>query len=173
MANAASITVKATLLPSEISKLLDDITVTYTPSDSTEGWYYKLTNVTTSSLDLIEQGTAGYVGKGSTPTGVDAGGTSSLVASGDKVKFLFIKHLGVRDDGSTLNTADSIYLVLDAAAAAHNAVDAIEVGPNECWFGKMNGTTVADIHAISGQKAGAGTGGNKIQCIVAAILDDV
>ena len=51
--------------------------------------------------------------------------------------------------------------------------DAIEIGPSESWFVKLNNVTVADIHCISGAKAGAGTGSAKIQCIVAAIIDNV
>ena len=173
MANAATLTMDATLLPTEIAKTLENISVVYTPADATEGWYYKLTNVTTSSADLLENTTGAYIGKGATPTSVDTSGSSAVTSVSDKVKFLFIKHLSVREDGSTSNTADSIYIVLDGDTVAHNTADAIEIGPGECWFAKMNGATIADIHAISGQKAGAGTGGNKVQCMVAAILDDV
>ena len=144
--------------------------MTYTPADGTEGWYYKLTDVTTSSADLIAANT--FLQFGGTAQGEDTGSAMHAVATGDKVKFLFIKHTGYRDDGTTGNTADSVYLCLDAGTAAHNLADAIEVGPNESWYGKFNNVTVADIHCISGQKAGAGTGGNKIQCLVAAIIDN-
>ena len=55
MANAASILVRPTLLPDQISKILSDITISYTPANSSEGWYYQLTDVTTSSTDLISE----------------------------------------------------------------------------------------------------------------------
>ena len=171
MADAATMTIDATILPDDVSKELLNETFAYTPADTTEGWYYKLTNVTTSSTDLIALQT--YAQKGGSVTGTDAGAALPLIAAGDKVKFLFVKHTGYREDGSTGNTADSIYLVFDAGTAAHNAADAIEIGPGESWFAKFNGATTADIHCISGQKEGAGTGGNKIQTIVAAIIDDV
>ena len=169
--NAASIKVTSTMLPDEIALTLRNVNVSYTPADGTEGWYYSLTNITNSSTDLIEA--KNYLQKGSSPTGIDTGGSSTSVATGDKVKFLFIRHLGLRDDGSTANTSDSIYVCFDAGAAAHNLADAIEIGPNECWFGKLSGATVADIHAISAQKLGAGTSSNKIQCQVIAVIDDV
>ena len=170
MADDATMSLSATILPDEISKTLTSLTMTYTPADATEGWYYKLTDVTTSNADLIAANT--YVQFGAS-TGEDTGTAMHAVATADKVKFLFIKHTSVTDDGSTGNTADSVYLCFDAGTAAHNLADAIEIGPGESWYGKFNGVTVADIHCISGQKAGAGTGGNKIQCIVAAIIDNV
>jgi hypothetical protein len=170
MADDATMSLSATILPDEISKTLTSLSMAYAPADATEGWYYKLTDVTTSNADLIAANT--YLQFGSS-TGEDTGSAMHAVATADKVKFLFIKHTGFRDDGTTGNTADSVYLCLDAGTAAHNLADAIEIGPNESWYGKFNGVTVADIHCISGQALGAGTGANKIQCIVAAIIDNV
>ena len=171
MADAATMTVSAVILPDEISKTLASQTFSYTPADATEGWYYKLTDVTTSSADLISTET--YLQFGGTAQGEDTGATMHAVHANDVVKFLFIKHTAKRDDGSTGNTADSVYLCFDGGTAAHNLVDAVEVGPGETWFAKFNGLTVGNLHCISGQVAGAGTGGNKIQCIVAAIIDNV
>jgi len=172
MANAATLSIDATLLPDEIALTLSNISVLYTPADANDGWYYRLTNITGSSSDLIRSAES-YIQKGTTPTGVDTGSSSSTVATADKVKFLFIRHLSVTDDGSTAQTADSIYVCFDAGTAAHNEGDCIEIGPGECWFGKLSGATVADVHAISAIKAGGGTSSTKIQCQVAAVLDDV
>ena len=171
MANAATMTVKAEFLPTDIALILRDINYAYTPADATEGWYYKLTNVTNTSTDLIEA--KPFLHKGSTAVGIDTGSATATVATADEVKFLFIKHLSVQEDGSTGNTSDSIYVCFDGGTAAHNLGDAIEIGPGECWFGKLSGATVADVHAISARKAGAASSINKIQCMVAAIIDDV
>ena len=171
MADAATMTVSAVILPDEISKTLASETFSYTPADSTEGWYYKLTDVTTTNTDLISTET--FLQFGGASQGEDTGTAMHSVVAGDKIKFLFIKHTGKRDDGTTGNTADSVYLCFDAGTAAHNLVDAIEIGPGEVWFAKFNNLTVADLHCISGAKAGAGTGANKIQCMVAAIIDNV
>jgi hypothetical protein len=171
MADDATMTISAVILPDEISKTLAGQTYAYTPANTTEGWYYKIVDVTTSNADLISTET--FLQKGTTAAGVDTGATMPAVTTSDVVKFLFIKHTGFRDDGTTSNTADSVYLCFDGGTAAHNLVDAVEVGPNETWFAKFNGLTVANLHCISGQRKGVGTGGNKIQCIVAAVIDDV
>ncbi len=171
MADDAIMTISAQLLPDEISKTLASQTYSYAPADSTEGWYYKIVDITTSSADLISTET--FLQKGTTAAGVDTGSTMPSIATTDKLKFVYIKHTGYTDDGTTSNTADSIYILFDGGTVAHNTVDAIEIGPGESWFGKFNELQVRNLHCISGQKAGAGTGSNKIQAIVAAIIKDV
>ena len=171
MADDATMTISAQILPDEISKTLTSQTYSYSPADSTEGWYYKVVDVTTTSTDLISTET--FMQKGTTAAGVDAGSTMPAIATTDKIKFVYIKHTGDRDDGTTANAADSIYILFDGGTVAHSTVDAIEIGPGESWFGKFNELQVRNLHCISGQKAGAGTGGNKIQAIVAAIIKDV
>ena len=171
MADDAIMTISAQLLPDEISKTLASQTYSYAPADSTEGWYYKIVDITTSSADLISTET--FLQKGTNAAGVDTGSTMPSIATTDKLKFVYIKHTGYTDDGTTSNTADSIYILFDGGTVAHNTVDAIEIGPGESWFGKFNELQVRNLHCISGQKAGAGTGSNKIQAIVAAIIKDV
>tara|TARA_R110002012_G_scaffold122078_1_gene271914 strand:+ start:4768 stop:5280 length:513 start_codon:yes stop_codon:yes gene_type:complete len=170
MSDAATMTLSAVILPDEISKTLTSLTCVHTPS-SAEGWYYKLTDVTTTSADLIDTA-VNYIQLGGTSQGEDTGSLMHTTGATDKVKFLFIKNTGFRDDGTSAQTADSVYICFDAGTASHTLVDAIEVGPGESWYGKLN-CTIADIHVISGQKANAGTGGGKCQCIVAAIINNV
>ena len=50
--------------------------------------------------------------------------------------------------------------------------NAIEISSGHSWFAKMPNTTVGDLHAISADPDQTVGGGN-VQCIVAAILDDV
>ena len=52
MADAASVTIQATILPDEIAKTLTG-TMSVSPDDANDKWYYKLTAVTTTSADLI------------------------------------------------------------------------------------------------------------------------
>ena len=171
--NAASIAVTPTLLPDVIAKELDQITVSYQPANSTEGWYYQLTDVTTSSTDLIAA--TSFLQKGSSvaSNGVNTGSSIDSIAPGsDKVKFLFIKHNSAEGDG-TSNTADSIYLCLDGGTAAYTAADCVEIGPGECWFAKLN-TSIEDIHVISDQKArGSGSPQGEVQALVFAVIDDL
>ena len=52
MADDASVTISATILPDEISKTISG-SMTVTPDDANDKWYYKLTACTTTSTDLI------------------------------------------------------------------------------------------------------------------------
>ena len=52
MADDASVSIQATILPDEIAKTLTG-TMTVTPDDANDKWYYKLTSITTTSADLI------------------------------------------------------------------------------------------------------------------------
>ena len=83
MADDGIATIQATVLPDEIAKTIS-ATTTVTPVDANDKWYYKLTSVSNSSTDLI----AGYY---TDYTSVDDDTAPTAVATGDKVKFLFIK----------------------------------------------------------------------------------
>jgi hypothetical protein len=168
MADAASIVVTATLLPDEIQKTLSAVTVTVTPANDSEKWFYKLVNVTNSSTDLIA---GNFL---SSAVGTDTGSSTAAVHADDKVRFIFIKNTATTD-GSTAST-EAINICFDAGTAAYNLADGIEIGPGEVWFGKLPNTVVANLHAISvdTNMAGGGSAGEAdVQCIVAAIIDDV
>ena len=173
MANGASMTVSATLLPDEIAKIISNVRVSYTPANATEGWYYHLTDITTTSTDLIAAKSFLQKGSSAAQGGTDVGGSIDTIdPASDNVKFLFIRHMSVQGDG-TANTADSIYLCLDGGAAAYNLSDTIEISPGECWFGKLN-APVDEIHAISDEKnRGSGSPQGDIQAQVYAIIDDI
>ena len=55
MADDATITISATVLPDEIAKTIAG-TMTLAPADANDKWYYKITSVANASTDLI----AGY-----------------------------------------------------------------------------------------------------------------
>ena len=160
MADAATMTIKAVLLPEEIQATLEDLTFAYTPANSSEKWFYGIINVphNTGSVDLI---TGKFFANAD---GVQTGSANADIATGDKVKFIFIKNT---------DATDSLYLVLDGSTVAHSSTNTIEIGPGESWFGKLAGATVADIHAINGGPNGADAGDANIQCTVAAIIDDI
>ena len=166
MADAATMTIKAVLLPDVIQKTLKDLTFAYTPADANDKWYYKLVNVRhNASADLIE---GNYLSKS---TGVDTGSTNAAVTTSDKVRFLFIKNTAT-SDGST-SSDESIYVCFDGGTAAYNLGDAIEIGAGESWYGKLPNTTVGDMHAISGDSGASSAGEASVTCMVIAILDDV
>tara|TARA_R100000008_G_C3440753_1_gene94284 strand:+ start:24 stop:473 length:450 start_codon:yes stop_codon:yes gene_type:complete len=149
MADDAVATIQATVLPDEIAKTIS-ATMTITPADDTEKWYYKLTSVSNSSTDLIAGSFTDY-------TAVDDDTAPTAVATGDKVKFIFIKNVD--------SNSRSIYIVLDAGTASSSVGDGITIGPNEFFCARLPNTTVADIHAISSASTA--------EVIVAALLDDV
>ena len=160
MADAATMTMKAVLLPEEIQATLKDLTFAYTPANSSEKWFYGIINVphNTGNVDLIS-------GKFfANADGVQTGTANADIATTDKVKFIFAKNA---------DTTDSLYLVLDGSTVAHTSTNAIEIGPGESWFAKLPNTTVANIHAINGGPNGADAGDANIQCTIAAIIDDV
>ena len=84
MADAATISITATLLPDEIAKEISGSMIV-TPDDANDKWYYKLTACTATSTDLIAGSFLDY-------TAVDDDTAPTAVHANDKVKFLFIQN---------------------------------------------------------------------------------
>ena len=154
MADAATISLTATLLPDEIAKTLSG-SMTVTPDDANDKWYYKLTACTTTSTDLIAGSFLDY-------TAVDDDTAPTAITTSDKVKFLFVQNT---------STTDGVVLCFDGGTAAYNLADGVFVGPSQTWFGRLPNTTVANLHAISSDIADAGDATANL--IVAALIDDV
>jgi len=154
MADAATISITATMLPDEIAKSFSGSMIV-TPDDANDKWYYKLTSCTATSTDLIAGNFLDY-------TAVDDDTAPTAVAGADKVKFLFIQNT---------STADGVVVCFDGGAAANDLVDGVFIGPSQTWFGRLPNTTVANLHAISSDIADAGDAVAIL--IVAALIDDV
>ena len=165
MADAATMTIKAVLLPDEIQAILKDLTFAYTPADTSEKWFYGLINVTTTSNNLIK----GNFLVNSVGTDTTAG--TAEISTSDKVKFLFIKNTASRTGSDS--TTDGVMLCLDGDTAAHNLADGIWIGTGESLYAKLPNTTIEDLHARTTLADISNTGGGDVQCIVAAIIDDV
>ena len=154
MADDATVSISATILPDEISRTISG-SMTVTPDDANDKWYYKLTAVTTTSADLIAGSFLDY-------TAVDQDTAPTAITTSDKVKFLFMQNT---------SSADGVYVCFDGGTAANDLVDGVFIGPNQTWFGRLPNTTVANIHAISSDIADAGDATANV--IVAALIDDV
>ena len=154
MADDTQVSIQATILPDEIAKTLTG-TMTVTPDDANDKWYYKLTACTTTSTDLIAGNFLDY-------TAVDDDTAPTAVHTADKVKFLFIQNT---------SSADGVYVCFDGGTAANDLVDGVFIGPSQTWFGRLPNTTVANIHAISSDIGDAGDATANL--IVAALIDDV
>ena len=166
MADAATMTIKAVLLPDEIQATLKDLTFSYTPANDSEKWVYNIVNVT-HTADKLNLISGSFI---SNNAGKTIGTATDSVAVTDKVKFLFIKNTGTTD-GST-STDESVMLVLDGSQVAHGSTNAIEISSGQSWFAKLPNTTVEDLHGISADPDQTVGGGN-VQCIIAAIIDDL
>ena len=151
MADAATISITATLLPDEIAKEISGSMVV-TPDDANDKWYYKLTACTTTSTDLIAGSFLDY-------TAVDDDTAPTAVHANDKVKFLFIQNT---------STADGVVVCFDGGTAANDLVDGVFIGPSQTWFGRLPNTTVANLHAISSDIAAtwASNDGNLLKIIL-------
>ena len=154
MADAATISVTATMLPDEIAKTITG-SMTVTPDDSGDKWYYKLTACTTTSTDLI----AGYF---LDYTAVDDDTAPTAITTSDKVRFLFVQNQ---------STTDGIMLSIDGGTAVNSLVDGIFIGASETWFAQLPNTTVGNLTAISSDIAAVGSA--TANAIVIALLDDV
>ena len=146
MADAATISVTATMLPDEIAKTITG-SMTVTPADANHKWYYKLTSVSNSSTDLM----AGYF---TDYTAIDDDTAPTAIATGDTVAFLWIQNT---------DASNAVYLNFTTAAAS--TTGNIYVGAGETWYGRLGVTLVGSLHAISSTST--------VNCIVAALLDDV
>lgn len=156
MANDASVTLSATVLPDEIAKTIAG-SMTVTPADTSEKWYFKKTQVQTTAADLIAGNFIDY-------TAVDQDTPPVAVATGDQVKFLMVKNL---------SSGDGIMISFDGSnnEAAHGNTKGIHVGASETICLRPNDTTVAEIHAISADIGGTGDG--VVECLVAALIHDI
>ena len=113
MADAASVSIQATVLPDEIAKTFAG-TITVTPDDANDKWYYKLTSVTTTSADLIAGNFTDY-------TAVDQDTAPTAVNTADKVKFLFIQNTSTTD-GIVANLHAISSDIADAGDASATAI---------------------------------------------------
>lgn len=99
MANDASVTIKATVLPDDIAKTISGAVVV-APVDANDKWYYKLTSVPAASQALIAGSYIDY-------TAVDSSASPDTVDTADKVNFLFVKNT---------DAAESVYIIPPASS---------------------------------------------------------
>ncbi|NWJ43996.1 hypothetical protein HX837_07350 [Marine Group I thaumarchaeote] len=154
MADAATISVTATMLPDEIAKTITG-SMTVTPTDANDKWYYKLTALTTTSAQLIAGSFLNY-------TAIAPATGHTAITTSDKVRFLFVQNQ---------SSGDGLYLCFDGQTAVNTGVDMAFVGASETWFAQLPNTTVGNLTAISSDIADAGDA--TVNVLVIALLDDV
>ena len=147
MADAATISVTATMLPDEIAKTISG-SMTVTPSDANHKWYYKFTSVSNSSTDLM----AGYF---TDYLAIDDDTVPIAITTSDTVAFLFIQNT---------DASNHVYVNIAAGTAAAAAGN-IYIHAGETWYARLTLTLAGSIHAISSTST--------VTCIVCALIDDV
>ena len=165
MADKGLIELVATVLPDAIAKELTNLTYSYTPANASEKWVYKLANVTGSSAKLLESQFA------SNAIGIDAGSRNAETADADICRFIFIQNTGTTN--GNVSTSDSIYVIFDGGTAAHDVVDGVEIPSGMSWYARLPNTTLGNIMATTGTANGAADSSAAVQCVIAAIIDDV
>ena len=163
--------------------------LTFTVQDADDNWFYAPNVICTATSDELfgaSDNATDLVGASGDQTngpneaaGAAVTFTDDSVADcdADKVWFLFIKNTGTSDTSNT-TTTNSVYVSLDNSAAAHNALDNIEIKSGEACMGNIAGRLMTSIFIISGQARGAGTSATvnsstSVRCTVAAIIEDV
>ena len=123
-------------------------------------WLSYALDVDTSSEVIVPTG-IGYF-NGSSASGL----APAVVATGDKIEFLVLKHSGYRSDGSTASASTAvIHFNFTHGTAAAAATGNLQLNPGEVWWGRMSGTPDdADLTAISV--------GEDVKLLVYAILDN-
>ena len=147
MADAATITISSVILPDEIQKTITGGTLTYTPADFNDKWYFKITTVSgTTSTQLINGSLMSEE--------LVASAHDTVTADTDLVKFLYIKNT---------SSDKTVYLTLDGTTVTSTSKDAIIIGPGETWVAKLQ-CEVEELLSIA-------SSGSAV-CNVAAIIDD-
>lgn len=154
MADDAIVATTVTALPDEIAQTFSG-SMSVTPADANDKWYYKLSSIPTTSGDLIAGSFLDY-------SAVAAGTAPTAITTSDKVKFLFIQNK---------STTDGIVLCLDGGTAAFDLVDGIFIGPSQTFTLRCPNTTVGNLHAISADEDSVGDAA--VTAVVAALIDDV
>ena len=158
MADAASITMSATILPDEIAKTITGLTGGHTPADEHENWYWKLTTCSGNASENLIVGSLL-----DEPVAVTA---HDIVATSDVIKFLFVKNT---------DSSNAVWLHFNSAATTDpsgspiytafvtSAVNALKIPAGSSWFGNFDNLTVDGLNAR--------TGGSSVVCQVAAIIE--
>tara|TARA_Y100000593_G_scaffold32655_2_gene64380 strand:+ start:2999 stop:3499 length:501 start_codon:yes stop_codon:yes gene_type:complete len=152
---------------SDLNKCTLSGSMSYTPIQG-DKWLYKEIIVDEASAALLQAGIE-YEGT------IRADGTELVTATGDKVKWIAIKHTGTTN--GTTPTSEGVVVSLAAAADGdYNEVEGIFIDSGDLWVGKLPATTLNTIGAgtvvvTNGSPSAVGTGDVLVQ--VAAIITDV
>ena len=170
MSDNASTNTTVTILPNNIKTKIKgalDFNISTTLSAASgDGWFYAEKDLSGVSGQLIES-TEDYLG-----SATDAG----TVASGDKVRWIVVKHTGT-SDGSR-KTSLGIVLTMDGNAAAYNSTGGIFLEPGEMIALKPSFLEASNfngivVNSLEGIPSAAAASTNKARVIIAGIVTNI
>jgi hypothetical protein len=153
------------ILPEEIRKRFKG-SMSYSAIDANDKWVYKKLQVTHSSAAILDTNDDYLMA----PT--------TSVATGDKYKFLLIKHTGYTDSNENIDSVFSVMFSINDDTPAYNDSNLIVISPGDTIALKLPNCTVANLRAMTcsvtnGTPAADGTSGENALIEIAAILDDI
>ena len=153
------------ILPEEIRKRFKGSLSCY-GADADDKWVYKKLQVTHSSSAIL----------GTDDDYLMAPTTS--VATGDKYKFLLIKHTGYTDSNENIASVFGVMIAIDADAPAYSDVNLIVLSPGDTIALKLPNCTVGSLNArtcilTNGVPTNNGGSGQNAFIEIAAILEDI
>ena len=153
------------ILPEEIRKRFRG-SISYNATDANDKWVYAKMQVTHTSGDILNTDNDYLM--------VPA----TSVATGDKYKFLLVRHTGYTDSNENSTSVYGVVIDIDTGSTEHDAKDVIFLAPGDSIALKLPNCTVADLHArtcsiVNGVPSANGASGQNALIEIAAILDDV
>ena len=153
------------ILPEEIRKRFKGSLSCY-GADADDKWVYKKLQVTHSSGAIL----------GTNDDYLMAPTTS--VATGDKYKFLLIKHTGYTDSNENIDSVFGVMFSINDDTPAYNDSNLIVISPGDTIALKLPNCTVANLRAMTcaltnGVPSADGTSGQNALIEIAAILEDI
>ena len=153
------------VLPDEIRKRFNG-TMTCTGADTDDKWVYAKVQVVYNKDDILTSDDDYLM----TPT--------TSVATGDKYKFLMIKHTGWTDSNENVKSVYGVMIAIDAGTPAYNDANLLFLAPGDTMTLKLPNCTVGGLHArtctiANGVPTADGSSGQNVLIEVAAILEDV
>ena len=123
----------------------------YTMADANDKWVYNDSRGVSTEGDLL----------GAIVTFTDASGA---LASGDKIKIIYIKHLGVTSSDEA--TTDNLWISIDGTTPTATNANGFILEPNEAMILKPTGLTHDNLH-------GKSSGSDTIKIELMVLIDDV
>ena len=156
MADAGTTSSSVELFLDEVRSKMSGV-FDYTPKDANDKWVFAEVATSNSAADLLDTGDS-YLG------------SSTQVATGDKVLWIAIKSL-------TSTATEGVGICFDAGNAAYNDIYTLIIGARELFIAKAPNCTVADLHVrscrLDSDNIPDNQGSSTPSVHVAAILDDV